>query len=64
VPGQVQQVMLAQLQQQQLAAQVAAMRVMAKTNPGSVTAPGDYNTVSTLTLTVTLALVITPRPCA
>jgi hypothetical protein len=36
----VQQVMMAQLQQRQLAAQVAAMRVQAKTNPGAVIAPG------------------------
>ncbi len=35
-----QQVMLAQMQQAQLAAQVAAMRVQAKTNPTSVVAPG------------------------
>lgn len=38
--AQVQQVMLAQIQQQQLAAQVAAMRVQAKTNPGAVITPG------------------------
>ncbi|CAL8472041.1 g11583 [Coccomyxa elongata] len=35
-----QQVMLAQMQQAQLAAQVAAMRVQAKTNPTSMVAPG------------------------
>ncbi|KAK9905765.1 hypothetical protein WJX75_005978 [Coccomyxa subellipsoidea] len=35
-----QQVMIAQMQQAQLAAQVAAMRVQAKTNPSGVVAPG------------------------
>ena len=39
-PLQVQQIILAQQQQQQLAAQVAGMRAMAKTNPGAVAAPG------------------------
>ncbi len=37
-----QQVMIAQMQQAQLAAQVAAMRVQAKTNPGGVAAPGVF----------------------
>ena len=35
------QVQLAQLQQQSLAQQVAAMRMQAKANPGSVGAPGE-----------------------
>ena len=48
---QVQQIMLAQQQQQQLAAQVAGMRAMAKTNPSSVLAPGGHCTLSSLLMT-------------
>jgi hypothetical protein len=42
-----QQVMIAQMQQAQLAAQVAAMRVQAKTNPSGVVAPGGASAALT-----------------
>ena len=49
-----QQVMIAQMQQAQLAAQVAAMRVQAKTNPSGVVAPGGASAALFFTITHTL----------